>query len=85
MDPRLQKNTEHKTSMESVKQSRHLARMMRRNNNFPLVGKRILQFKFLYLVYVAHNHGREEDLRERNGHRVHSGHHGGVHEVDCYL
>ena len=42
-----------------------------------------MQFKFLYLVYVAHNHGREEDLRERNGHRVHSGHHGGVHEVDC--
>ena len=32
MDPRLQKSTEHKTSMESVKQSRHLARMMRRNN-----------------------------------------------------
>ena len=35
----------------------------------------------LYLVDVAHNHWGEEDLREGDGHRVHGGHHGGVHEV----
>ena len=55
---------------------------MRKDNKLPLVGKSILEFKFLYLVDVAHNHGREEDLGERNCHRVHGGHHGGVHEVD---
>ena len=35
----------------------------------------------LYLVDVAHNHWGEEDLGEGDGHRVHGGHHGGVHEV----
>ena len=35
-----------------------------------------------YLVDVTHDHWREENLREGYCHGVHSGHHGGVHEVD---
>ena len=55
---------------------------MRKNNKLLRVGKWELDSIFVYLVDVAHNHGGEEDLGEGDGHRVHGGHYGGVHEVD---
>ena len=53
---------------------------MRKNNKLPRVGK--WELDSIYLVDVAHNHWGEEDLGEGDGHRIHGGHHGGVHEVD---